>query len=677
LRITGLPLAVIDDTVRVEVEGPAVATNVRAGLDAPPPETAAGEETPELRAVRREVALAEAEIERITAALERAGASSIVEADPGEEPAAWSAIVTARRAVIALRTERELVLREELSAARRKLEDARRARDAAIDRDRRTGTERPAKQHELRKYVDIELVASGASAPVTVRLEYLVVAARWAPTYVARLDGEQVSVEVRAVVAQNAGEDWTSVPLRLSTAEPSRFATLPELAAQRIGRRQQEPGRAGFRAPPVGADGLYADFDREVAQRRRAEDASRSREPGGEVFDAKTKPYDVVPRDDLTYDGRPQEQQAFAEKAGRLRSPTLAEEVWDEASSHAKEAFSTPASGGRPMPKAPAPMQPQSNTRSAAPERAKGGLYSDELGGAASVEKSIAPPPHQAPVARLDYANLVMAPPSSGSRGRLISPPHDARRNAIESDVATADANLASLVLPRGCVADWVHTYDYAFATDGAIDVRADGAWHSIAVTARPSSAKLHHVSVPREQADVFRVAAIPNPFAGPLLPGPIDVYDRGRFLVTSAVDYTPPGATLDIGLGVDPTVKIARNTEFREEATGMLRGALRLHHAVTIDVDNVSTRAIDLEVRERIPVAREGDDDIEVTVGKIEPAWERWTPDPNAPREQRLRGGHRWRLAVPAGQKRTLRAAYEVKIAGKLELVGGNRREP
>src|SRR4029079_18112937 len=90
-------------------------------------------------------------------------------------------------------------------------------------------------------------------------------------------------------------------------------------------------------------------------------------------------------------------------------------------------------------------------------------------------------------------------------------------------------------------------------------------------------------VAVPREQADVFRIAAFANPFAGPMLPGPIDVYDRGRFLVTSAVDYTPPAASVESWLGVDRAVKIARNAEYREETSGMLRGRLQLHHAIAI----------------------------------------------------------------------------------------------
>ncbi|MEJ7603685.1 MAG: DUF4139 domain-containing protein, partial [Kofleriaceae bacterium] len=261
-------------------------------------------------------------------------------------------------------------------------------------------------------------------------------------------------------------------------------------------------------------------------------------------------------------------------------------------------------------------------------------------------------------------------------RGQLVVAKPDQHASEAEQEVGVARARILALPLPRGCSASWAHSYDYSFATDGAVDVRADGAWHSVAVTRHGSTVKLRHVAVPREQTDVFRVASIANPFAGPLLPGPIDVYDRGRFLVTSEVDYTPPGASVEVGLGVDATVKLARNTEFREEAAGMLRGQLRLHHAIEVDVENLSGRAIDLEIRERIPVTREGDDEVEVTLGKVDPAWERWTPDPDAPHDQRLRGGYRWRLALPAGQKRTVRAAYEVKIAGKLELVGGNRRE-
>lgn len=695
LRITGLPIAVMDDTVRVEIEGPAIATTVRAGVDAPA-EAAAPEDTPTLRAAKRRVALAETDLARLEAALDRLQSASCIAEDPSEEPPAeWAAVVAARHRLTRLTAERELALQTNVAAARRELDQAHRGLAAITDREAREGSAKPAKQHEMRKYVDVELAGSpsgaslapgtaraehspvdpsrSVSGPITLHLEYLVDAARWAPSYVARIDGDRVALELRAVVAQDTGEDWGSVPLKLSTAEPTRFATLPELAMQRIGRRQQEPARAGFRAPPSGADTLYADYDRELVPQRKRSEAEQASKHALAKNDLRRSPVPhakVPPRDEPA----PPREQTFE------RPETFKQEVWDEDSSAAKEAFSTPARGV-PMPiiaAAPAPQQQarqelarKSLRARTAVERPRGEMSG---GGAAANDATplvIEPP---IPTVLLDYGNLVMAPPSSPVRGRLV-PAEDAYRHSIAALVAQGRARIAGLALPRGYREEWSHAYDYAFATDGAVDIRADGGWHSIAVTGLATTAKLHHVAVPREQADVFRVATFANPFAGPLLPAPIDVYDRGRFLVTSSVEYTPPSAPVDVGLGVDPAVKIARNSEFHEEAAGMLRGALKLVHVIVVEIENVSGRAVELEVRERLPVTRDGDDDIEVVPGKVEPAWERWAPDATSPHD-RLRGGYRWQLSIPAGQKRTLRAGYEVKIPAKAELVGGNRRE-
>ena len=637
VRIRGLPVAVIDDTVRVEIEGPAIATAVRVGVDAPPAEAAADEESRELRAARHALQIAETEVERVTAAIERLANAPIVEDDPSEDaPPSWAAVIAARRSVVALRAERELELAEELASARRVLAEAQRLFTAEADRDRRAGSMRTAKLHELRKHVELELAAT-AAGELTITLEYQVGAARWAPSYVARLDGERTTLELRAVVAQDTGEDWTRVPLRLSTAEPEQFATLPELPAQRIGRRQQEPAKPGFRAPPVGAAALYADYDRAL---KRASPATAA----------------------------PPAPSHMLGGLGELEA-----ENWDEESSRAKDAF--PADTMTRAPFAAAPPPPPAAPQAVRHELAKSAAVPRGApGGAAIVAKKAHVPRPATP--RLDYANLRMAAPTSPARGTLVPAERDPRARALDGEVTSAHARLVALPLPPGHVADWSHAYDYAFATDGAVDVASDGTWHSIAVTAQAATARLRHISVPREQADVFRIAAIANPFSGPLLPGPIDVYDRGRFLVTSEVDTTPPGGTVEVGLGVDAAVKIARNTQFHEEAAGMLRGALRLHHAITIDIDNLSGRAIDLEVRERVPVTQDGDDEIEVKLVHVEPPWERWTPEADGPHARRLRGGYRWRAQLPAGEKRTLRAGYEVKIAGKLELVGGNRRE-
>ena len=642
-------MSVIADTVATEVEGPAVVQAVRVAEDVVARTEA--EESAELRAARRRLALAEAEAERIGQAIDRTSAAPLVVEDPSEEgPAPWAAVVAARRELIAVRGEREVVLREGLSVARRELEDAQRAFDVAAERDARTGSARGAKLHEPRTYVELELLVT-ADGPVTVHVEYQVSAARWAPSYVARLDGAAVTFELRAIVAQDSGEAWDGVAMKLSTAEPTRFAELPELPAQKIGRRQTEAPKKGFRAPPSGAEGLYRDYDRAFPRRI----VSTSFTKGA----------------DSTYEGRAPTAEEFSDVAK--------DQVWDEESSNAmpsspRAMMSTPTmprkSGGIASAIGGMLAAPGGMLVGAAQAFAKRDAPSDGGGGGGEMKKKSKPLAEPgAPMPRLDYAGLVMAAAGEYDRGHLVS----GARAPYEVGEARRITNLA---LPPGHATAWDHVYDYAFSTDGAVDVRSDATWHSIALTTRAGTAALRHVAVPREQADVFRVAAITNPLEGPLLPGPIDVYDHGQFLVTSEVDYTPPGATVEVGLGVDAEVKIARNVEYREEATGMLRGGLRLIHEIAIDVENLGSRPVEVEVRERVPVAREDDDDVEIVAGKIEPAWESWTPDPTAPKAERLRGGHRWRVAIPANGKKTLRAAYEIKIAGKHELVGGNRRE-
>jgi hypothetical protein len=650
VRFSGLPLAVIDDTVRSEVAGAALVSAIRVGVDAPSGD-ARPEESDERRAARQRVVLAESDVERLDTALERLAAAPTIEDDPSDDPpAAWHAIVAARRELVGARARREATLREQRANAVRELEEAQRVLEVIIEREQSASTARAARLHEVRKHAELDLVAQGGAGDVTVRIEYQVPAARWAPSYVARLDGDQARFELRAVVAQQTGEDWSDVALQLSTAEPERFTQLPELHPQKIGRRQQEPAKRGFRAPPSGADALYADYDRCFPRVVRTL--------------AEAAPFD---------DDAPEDAMA-----------ALADQVWDEETSRSKERYRGEPPAAPPMPMTLARPAPLAKSRGGLANTVAGAIAMPFAMAAQAITRNApggggTPAPAQAPAAptpRLDYGNLRMAAPSTAERGTLVPAPREHAPDAAVR-VEQSIARIHHLPLPPGHVADWSHAYDYAFASDGTVDIASDAAWHSIALTARAGTAKLRHVAVPREQSDVFRVAAITNPFDGPLLPGPIDIYDRGQFLVTSEVDYTPPGGTVDVGLGVDPAVKIARNVEFHEEAAGMLRGALRLVHAISIDVENLAPRPIDLEVRERVPVTREGDDDVEVSVGKVDPPWERFAPDSDAPGEERLRGGFRWQITVAPATKKLLRAGYEVKIANKHELVGGNRREP
>jgi len=208
----------------------------------------------------------------------------------------------------------------------------------------------------------------------------------------------RIEAEGGAVVsAVHVGLDApvTCVALRLSTAEPERFGALPELAAQRIGRRQTDAARAGFRAPPVGAAALYQDYLR------------------------------AFPDGDPT--GR------------RGRPAALTDQVWDEESSRAKQAFvmppgGPPMQGGRPGPRgraatAPMPTAPMPPPPSSAPAPPPGAVL-------ASVAFGMEP-------SGVHAASIVApAPQRSSARSGLFLGATDAGGSGPPAEGSSPDAYL-------------------------------------------------------------------------------------------------------------------------------------------------------------------------------------------------------------------------------------------
>jgi Domain of unknown function (DUF4139) len=288
----------------------------------------------------------------------------------------------------------------------------------------------------------------------------------------------------------------------------------------------------------------------------------------------------------------------------------------------------------------------------------------------------------------LRYGDLRMSPPSSRRRGRLALASQIElymallieQRVEVHFDVlgtvTRARQRSLSVTLPPGCVLAWAQGYDYAYRAESRVDVPSDGDSHSLPLVERRADSQPLYVVVPRESSDVFRTASVTNPLDSPLLPGAVDVYLGGDFLLTSRIEFTPPRGVFSVGLGVEQGIKVARNTRYREESAGLMGGALLLRHQVHVELRSALRRPAPLEVRERIPVAREGDDDVQVSVMSTRPQWEDWQQDQARPSEALLRGGYRWRVTLEPGAREELRADYDIRIPAKQELTGGNRRE-
>jgi uncharacterized protein (TIGR02231 family) len=124
---------------------------------------------------------------------------------------------------------------EEVAAADTAIRDAeRKQRD--IDRQvARLESDRAVKPPS-RLEVRIDLAAA-APTRATLRVNYAVRAARWAPLYDARLDtgarDRKPALELvrRAEITQTTGEDWSDVALSVSTVRTARGGKAPELGS--------------------------------------------------------------------------------------------------------------------------------------------------------------------------------------------------------------------------------------------------------------------------------------------------------------------------------------------------------------------------------------------------------------------------------------------------------------
>ena len=70
-------------------------------------------------------------------------------------------------------------------------------------------------------------VRTASRAPSTLKLHYQVQGAGWEPTYQARLNtnSDQINITASAIIAQQTGENWTNVPVTLSTVNPNQSTT--------------------------------------------------------------------------------------------------------------------------------------------------------------------------------------------------------------------------------------------------------------------------------------------------------------------------------------------------------------------------------------------------------------------------------------------------------------------
>ena len=692
VEIAGLPLALDDSSVRVRVEvdqGTApLACDVRIGLAVPPPQETPNPPTDEeIRAAAAKVQQIEDLITLIDneiSVLRHLHVPDRPDGEPGKAPP--PSPMSARLALANFSDEQ---IRARLQEKRENLEKLRKAEEYLADLQQqfqKASTARNARPDELRKSVIVRLTYEGEPSTEQVPrliVEYFVPGARWTPTYVCRLNSAEssASIAVRALICQRTGEDWSGVRLELSTAEPIAWCMLPELPSLRLGRSQPVLRKSGWRKPPLGAEILFEDFDRHKHEAIAATPkphalpgiSSLSRPPLPREM-PKYEPARKVMvqrsshREKRQLDNEPEPLDGSIDEFDiTLINPAMMEDeaVEEMASlasmvpSSSKEMFAKPLrtrslgeiSGARQLGRS---EEDSSSDRLAYSLMRMGAADDPAKHGKLSIEQQ-----HEAYLEILKRQEIVV-------RFNILSVVYQAVSNA---------QNCLGVPLPPGGinVRTVAGSFDYAYSADGRVDVPSDGQFHSVALTSKSTQVDLRYIVVPREDTNVFRIAQLYNPLQAPLLAGPADVYVNDEYILSTNISTVPPQGQMELGLGVEQAIKVARNTYYEEVRSGETIVAFNeLRHKIKIDITNLLPRTANIEVRERLPIPQEGAK-VDIQIDQVTPAWENYKQQE---RSAPIQGGYRWRVEVPAKEQNSLSVDYTVKTFVDSELIGGNRRE-
>ncbi len=708
VRIDGLPLALRTGSLRARVvEGPSglLVRDLKPTFDVRlPPESELPAEQHALEAAEAALASVHGRLERVREELAALrGLTPTWPAQPKGRPPR-EAPLTALLSLTSF-VDSELA---ELQA--QELDLARQHRDATNElelRRRRVQELSSAKSVDrARLFRAALLTLSGPVAADTdarLVLEYAVAGARWVPTYDLRLPRtlEEGTLRMRAAVIQRTGEDWAGVRLAVSTASLERRAEVPELKSLRIGRSQPPPARSGWREPAPGLEELFAGYD--TLYRARPE------------LTPPKPPPPPMPEPVLKEaDGASAELESFKDRASFGGAPGAAPSV--SAPPPMPPPMAAPKSSGGFLGGARPSMSRRSITGdeaipAASRPSARGGggmerlrskkrrameeelddapmadLADDEGSGGDGLRRAAGLEPAEG---LFDYDSLTLASAAApGQRGRLR--PRSALVSQamlsitsvnvqvevvrLEAQAFTFAESVNSVTPPTWSMPprDSARHFDARFDAEALADVPSDGAWHTVPMLTVPLSLRAEYVCVPSVEPRVFRTVRLDNASPHPLLAGPVDVTLGDEFLMTSPLPTLGPGETQRLGLGVEEALQVARNTRFDEASGGLFGNGTVLTHHVSVEVANHLSRPATIAISERVSAVPDSQKDIKVEEAEVVPPWQKPTPLPG---EDAVEGERVWRVSVPAGEKRSMKATWVVKLPASKMLSGGNRR--
>ncbi len=138
------------------------------------------------------------------------------------------------------------------------------------------------------------------------------------------------------------------------------------------------------------------------------------------------------------------------------------------------------------------------------------------------------------------------------------------------------------------------------------VTVPSDGRRVVVELTRRTVAGDYTLETVPKLYPYVYSKAAIKNPFAFTMLPGPVEIYNGNAFVGRAQLKQRATGEPFAFSLGVNNKMQVRRYVKVEKmEKPGALGSEKKLRHRYVLQLGNWTRRTQTLRVLENVPVSQ------------------------------------------------------------------------
>ncbi|MFI1050081.1 DUF4139 domain-containing protein [Streptomyces griseoruber] len=192
------------------------------------------------------------------------------------------------------------------------------------------------------------------------------------------------------------------------------------------------------------------------------------------------------------------------------------------------------------------------------------------------------------------------------------------------------------------------------------VSVPADGRAHRVPLSVFTTTASSEYACAPELSPLVTQVVRFDNLAGHALLAGPVDLLRGGGFTGRGTLDFTAPGAPVELAYGSRDDMRVVRDTEESRDTAALTQRTVvtrtvRLHVSRFSAPGERDDRVVVL--RERIPVS-------EVSAVQVRLCEEACSPVPGLLDSD---GVAHWELTLAPGSRHTVTLVYELSASAKV----------